>query len=334
MSIYTTEEIEKRFEALDRVTVLVIGDFMLDRYIYGRVDRISPEAPVPVVNVLQRESRPGGAGNVLLNVHALGARAIPLGIAGTDEAGDELLHLFAKEQIDTGHILRYDKIPTITKTRILAGQHQMLRIDEEDPAGIYPSAEQELTRQMLHLLQAEKIDAVLFEDYDKGVISPGLIGATVTEARRRNIPVCVDPKKKNFSAYKGVTLFKPNLKELREGLGMELPDDAALETADRELRRMLEHTYTLITLSEKGIYFSDATQACRRPSIVRSVSDVSGAGDSVIAAASCFLATGAPPLLAAELANLAGGIVCEFPGVVPVDKNRLKTEAFHYLCKK
>lgn len=334
MSTYTTEEIENWFEALSRVTVLVIGDFMLDRYIYGRVDRISPEAPVPVVNVSQRESRPGGAGNVLLNVHALGARAIPLSITGLDEAGDELLQQFAAQQIDTRHIQRYAEIPTITKTRVLAGQHQMLRIDEEDLACITPAMEQRLIATVQQLLETEQIDAVLFEDYDKGVISPALIEATVKAAAEQNIPVCVDPKKKNFAAYKGVTLFKPNLKELREGLSLEMRGENAVEEADKQLRALLGHTYTLATLSEKGIYFSDRERAYRRPSIVRSVADVSGAGDSVIATATCFLAAGTPPLLAAELANLSGGIVCEFPGVVPVDKTRLKTEAFHYLCKK
>ena len=146
-------------DQLGRPRVLVVGDFMLDRYIYGRVDRISPEAPVPVVNVSQRESRPGGAGNVLLNVHALGARAIPLSITGLDEAGDELLQQFAAQQIDTRHIQRYAEIPTITKTRVLAGQHQMLRIDEEDLACITPAMEQQLIATVQRLLKP-RTDAV------------------------------------------------------------------------------------------------------------------------------------------------------------------------------
>lgn len=334
MLTYSTEDIESWFRALEHVSVLVIGDFMLDRYIYGRVERISPEAPVPVVNVSRRESRPGGAGNVLLNVHALGARAIPLGICGSDEAGNELLQQFASAHIDTGHILRSATVPTITKTRVLAGQHQMLRIDEEELNAGGADTEAALIHAMQTIIRNQKVDAVLFEDYDKGVISPALIQATVAEAAAHNIPVCVDPKKKNFMAYRGVTLFKPNLKELREGLGLELQSESDMEYADARLRELLGHTYTLATLSEKGIYFSDKQQVYRRPSIVRSVADVSGAGDSVIATATCFLAAGAPALAAAELANLSGGIVCEFPGVVPVDKTRLKTEAFHYLCKK
>lgn len=305
---------------------------MVDNYVWGKVDRISPEAPVPVVRVTGRENRLGGAANVALNVKSLGGEAILCTIVGNDTFGQVFQDLLVAEGLSNAGILVNGR-PTTVKTRIIGNNHQLLRVDEEDDAGLSEDMAQQFKEHVRNLIESVAPDVIIFEDYDKGLIDASLIGFVVSLCQDRKIPVAVDPKRRNFLNYKGVTLFKPNLKELKEGLktDSDLSVPGELVAADAELRARLGHKYSLITLSEAGIFASSALQSYRFPTHVRNVSDVSGAGDTVISTAALCLAAGADISILAMLANLAGGIVCEKVGVVPVDAARLREEALRLL---
>ncbi|TAE55643.1 MAG: D-glycero-beta-D-manno-heptose-7-phosphate kinase [Bacteroidetes bacterium] len=317
-------DIPSFLSACRNLRILVIGDLMLDRYVWGRVERISPEAPVPVVDVYEEEDRPGGAANVGLNLQSLGATALLCGLAGTDPAGEDMLRVLEDRGFDTRWVLRSPERRSTVKTRIMGNKQQALRIDREDK---HPStlAEQEA---MLRLLQPalDQADAVLFEDYDKGAIGPELIEAVIRRAQERNIPVTVDPKFRHFFHYAQCSLFKPNLKEINEALNLRLRADQpeALAEAVLHLRERMPHRRTLITLGEYGMLLVDEegnfTQIAAHH---RSVADVSGAGDTVISVVTLALAAGYSWEEAAELANLAGGLVCESLGVVPIRPEQL-----------
>lgn len=320
-------ELTNLFDSFSDVTALVIGDIMIDAYVWGKVDRISPEAPVPVLQAAKRDSRLGGAANVALNIQALGATPILCAIIGDDDQGDEMLELMESAGLRTDGILQIPGRKTTVKLRVLSGSHHLLRIDSEDTH--YLSAEeQELFLNRIKSLIGET-QVVVFEDYDKGAISPMLIDGVVSEARLRNIPVSVDPKFRNFAAYKGVTLFKPNLKELREGLGIKVdPTNLdSLESAVNKLREQMQIDGALITLSEHGMYLSTPSYKGKVKAHLRNISDVSGAGDTVISIASVCLALRTNDELLLELANLGGGLVCEHVGVVPINKDDLLEEA-------
>lgn len=333
MKQFTESDIKQWFTNINSKKILVIGDFMLDKYIHGKVDRISPEAPVPVVHVRNHESRAGGAGNVVVNVHALGAQVFPLSLIGNDDHGKELLSIFKKLDINTTGILQLDDLKTTTKTRVLAQSYQMLRIDDEDILQINEYHRDILLQKVATMLQNDTFHAILFEDYDKGVLNEKMIQQIIQWAHEKGIPTFVDPKKNNFCHYKKVTFFKPNLKELREGLDMQIGGLEDVLLADKMLRKQLMHTYTLCTMSEKGVYFSDANSHSVQSSFVRNLADVSGAGDSVIATLTCLYVAGAEPEIAAQIANIAAGIVCEYPGVVPVQKERLLLESTNYFTR-
>ncbi len=315
------------FEAFNELSVLVIGDVMIDSYVFGRVDRISPEAPVPVVVAQNREFRLGGAGNVLLNVQALGAKAIACSVIGEDSYGDELCHLLESKGLSTSGIVRSKERITTVKERIIAGSQQVVRVDTETDALISREERDALLVKIREL--ASSCQVIIFEDYDKGVISKELIEAVVTMARERNIPTVVDPKKRNFLHYKGTTLFKPNLKELREGLNIsfDVRKPVELESAAQQLKEALSLDGTLITLSERGVYIDFQEQKCHLPAHIRQIADVSGAGDTVISIAACCVALGLSPKQIAGLSNLGGGLVCEEVGVVPINKSLLLSEA-------
>jgi len=315
--------------------VLIIGDVMVDSYMWGRVNRISPEAPVPVVAIHHKENRLGGAANVALNVQALGATPVLCSVIGVDEKGSLFMDLMKEQKLSSKGILKSRGRITTVKTRVISSNHQMLRVDEEIDENI---SEQE-TRQFLHvityLLKKEKINIVIFEDYDKGLITPELINKVVTEARKKKIPVVVDPKKKNFNSYKNVTLFKPNIKELKEGLKVEFDhtSPADLSRAIAILKHKLKIEMALITLSEQGIFISSSDTEKIIPAHIRNIADVSGAGDTVVSTAAVCLAAGMSAEQVASIANLAGGLVCEKVGVVPIDKEQLLAEA-RVLCKR
>lgn len=300
--------------------VLVIGDLMLDRYLWGKVERISPEAPVPVVDVTEEESRLGGAANVALNLLALGAKPILCGVIGNDSDGDLLLEEMQKLGLPEKGILRLNSRRTTAKIRILGNRHQMLRVDKEVKDVLHAEDSALLESRILEILP--QVKGIIFEDYDKGLITPLLIEKISVAAGKLNLPVFVDPKYRNFSAYSNCTVFKPNLKELNEGLGLRLQatDTEGIVQAIKAFRKKMPHTWTLLTLSEHGMLLIDADfQALHIPAHARSIADVSGAGDTVISVLAFASIAGLSIPAASTLANLAGGLVCEKPGVVPVE---------------
>lgn len=307
--------------------VLVIGDVMADAYIRGKVERISPEAPVPVLNSRSYEIRLGGAANVALNLRSLGAEVTICCLLGEDNHGREVERLFEQEGISTEGVVRTTHRPTTLKTRIIAGGQHLLRIDEEDDRPALAEEQAGLAERAVAL--TGRADAVIFEDYDKGVVFGSLVSQVTEAARSRSVPVAVDPKKRNFTAYRGVSLFKPNLKELREGLKIEVNplDHRDVERACREAQSALGAGAILLTLSEYGMALLTGNGFYLTPALPRDIADVSGAGDTVISVAALCLACGAGDEDLLLLSNLAGGLVCEYSGVVPVRREQLLEEA-------
>ena len=316
------------FEKARSLTILVIGDVMVDSYLWGRVDRISPEAPVPVVHVTSRSSRLGGAANVALNIRALGARPIVASVIGDDDNGARLERLFSAQELSTEGLVRSKERQTTVKTRVISGHQHVVRVDEEQEDDLSQKDGSKLIAIVEQLIEKHKPHALIFEDYNKGVLTEEVIGKIIASARKNKIPIAVDPKKKNFFSYREVDLFKPNLKELREGLKMDVEagDLESIRNAVIELEKRIGNASSMITLSEHGIYMRTGGSEQVIPAHVRKIADVSGAGDTVIAVAAIALALGKDPLQIAELANLAGGLVCEEIGVVPIDPKRLKEE--------
>lgn len=320
------------FQRFNNLNVVVIGDIMVDSYQWGKVERISPEAPVPICAVTKVENRLGGAGNVALNLKAMGANPILCSVIGEDSNGENLLHLMQQEGMTTDYILQSTDRPTTTKTRIIGNNSQMLRIDNESIETLDRKEETAFLKRIESLFSKMKIDVVIFQDYDKGVITERVITTTTTKAKKNNIPITVDPKHRNFSLYKNVTMFKPNLKELKEGLKIEFetPTKENLENAALLLKDKQRIEKVFITLSEYGVFFADYSSKQANvvllPANVRKIADVSGAGDTVISLASLCLALNIEPKEIAKISNLAGGLVCEEVGVVPINKDRLYRE--------
>ena len=313
------------------LTALVIGDVMIDAYLVGDVNRISPEAPVPVVDVKSRDRRLGGAANVAKNLLAMGAQVHLASVIGADEAGEHLRSLLDALSIGDSCMVADASRPTTIKTRVISNGQQLLRVDEETTSPISLEVSELLTSRCRQLMESGTIDVVIFEDYDKGVLTPQGIGSLIEAAKNCKIPVTVDPKFNQFLAYKDVDLFKPNLKELREGLNAVIGknDDQAIEAAIDDLTLKLNANRVLVTLSERGVWMhapNEGTSHKRIPAFEREINDVSGAGDTVIAVASLMLALGVPAAQLAALANLAGGLVCEKVGVVPIDHAQLIAE--------
>lgn len=328
---------KKLFNDFNGLNILIIGDVMVDSYLWGKVERVSPEAPIPIVALRKRENRMGGAANVARNLLAMGANPILCSVIGTDEKGVTFLDLLKKEKIDTFGIIRSPRRITTTKFRIFGNSCQMLRMDEEVENELTGNDFMTLIRVFDRILARKKIDCIIFQDYDKGVITPRLIKEVVSRAKAKGIPVTVDPKKKNFDSYTGVTLFKPNFKELKEGINEDLNigDKEAIFQAVQSLREKLQARYVLTTLSEHGILICSEKMDDQKniliPAHIRSVSDVSGAGDTVISVASLCLALKRSPYEIAFISNLAGGIVCEEVGVVPINKDKLLREVISLL---
>lgn len=309
------------------LNILIIGDVMIDRYLSGQVQRISPEAPVPVLNFEKSENRLGGAANVALNIKAMAAHPYLCSVVGSDKNGHLLLEELAAEQINAEGIMSSKERITTVKTRILAQSQHLLRIDEEDTFDLKPTEEHLFLKKIKDLLNRKKIHLILFQDYNKGVLTPSLIKSVLQEARQRQILTVVDPKFNNFWAYQGVTLFKPNLKEVRDSLPFDVQTKLNdLKHAADFIRKKLNNTYTLITLSEKGLFINSATHSQIMPTFPRQIADVCGAGDTVVSVAALALASGRTMEEVARLANLAGGQVCEKLGVVPVNKMQLEKE--------
>jgi rfaE bifunctional protein kinase chain/domain len=307
------------------MNVLVVGDVMLDSYVWGRVSGISPEAPVPVLKHGNSENRLGGAANVALNLHSLGAVPIMCSVIGTDDNGKEFRALVSKSGLSEEGLVEASHRTTTNKTRIFAGHQQLLRMDREVDGYIDPTLEEQLWKKIQSLLDEKDIKAIVFQDYDKGVITPGLIEKVIALGNERKIPTLVDPKKRNFARYRNATLFKPNFKELCEGLNLEIDrtNFDAVHEAAQKLKDQAGFEMVMITLSEHGMLISRGSDYKVIPTQARDVADVSGAGDTVIAMASLCLALGMDAYEMAALANLAAGLVCEKVGVVPVEKSWL-----------
>lgn len=326
-------EVFKRFESLN---VIIIGDVMIDSYWWGKVDRISPEAPVPVCTVTKKEHRLGGAANVALNIVAMGANPIVCSVIGNDAEGKLLTELFVSNQMSVEGIVASKNRCTTVKTRIIGNNSQMLRIDEEKNDALSENDQIVLIEKVKQIIDSKKIDALIFQDYDKGVITPSVIEKITSMAKNKSIPVCVDPKKRNFSEYKNADLFKPNLKELKEGLKIDniLPQKDSLKSAADILHSTMGIGKVFITLSEYGVFIADYQS--QTPSVhlldaqLRKIADVSGAGDTVISVAALCMALGIPTDELSKISNMSGGLVCESVGVVPIDKTRLLSELQRY----
>jgi rfaE bifunctional protein kinase chain/domain len=317
------EKLTDRFAGLK---VLVVGDVMIDAYCFGKVDRISPEAPVPVVAVEKKENRLGGAANVAMNLVALGAKPIVCSVIGNDKEGEDLIALFKQNNVDTSGIVKSNDRVTTVKLRVISQSTQMLRIDTEDTKSINEQESNALVNTITELLK--NADVVVFEDYDKGVLTQYNIAQITAEAKKHNIPVVVDPKNRNFIHYKNSDLFKPNLKEFREGwkADLDINDKPSFETAVKSMMDEMNLSYTMITMSERGVMITDGKTFHYIPAHLRKISDVSGAGDTVISVASLCMALKLDIKQVAAISNLAGGLVCEEVGVVPIDKQRLQKE--------
>jgi len=323
---------KKLIESFKDKRVMIVGDVMIDSYLWGVVDRISPEAPVPVVDVNHREERLGGAANVALNIRALGVEAILCSVVGKEIKGDAFLRIMEEEGLPTDGIHRSNDRITTTKFRIIGNNSQLLRVDEENTHDLSPDDEKKFLDICSGHIESNSIDVLIIQDYNKGILTPGVITAIIEKANCLNVPVVVDPKKKNFELYRNVSLFKPNLKELKEGLKIEFnePEEDVLNDTVSILREKINNDIALITLSEHGIYISSVKEGGIEshllPAHRRNISDVSGAGDTVVSVASLCLAAGTNLKTIAEVSNLAGGIVCEKVGVVPLDRERLMEE--------
>lgn len=316
------------FKEFANLHVVVVGDVMLDNYRWGDVERISPEAPVPVVSIRKSESRLGGAANVAVNCKALGAQVTIASVIGNDEDGNNLLRLLKEQDIDTALVQQSDARITTTKNRILSRNQQMLRFDTEMSDELNTRDEHAFIDATLRYLQIQKPQVLIFEDYNKGVLKENIIDRITSHCKALGMVIAVDPKLHNFFAYKQADIFKPNLKEVREGLHLALPqiDTNALSEVHRQLQQQLQHRISFITLSEKGVFYQEGNEGKILPSHIRNIADVSGAGDTVIAVAAMVYAITRNPETMAAWSNIAGGLVCEEVGVVPVDKEKLYTE--------
>jgi rfaE bifunctional protein kinase chain/domain len=328
----TRVELEQLFQKFNGLKVLIVGDVMVDKYIIGRVERMSPEAPVPVVDASGFDARLGGAGNVALNIRAMGGIPVLCTVIGADEEGKDLEEILHAQGLTLRALVKSEKRKTTTKTRVIGNGKHIVRIDHEITADLDTMdtflLEDHFKREI------ENADVVIMEDYNKGVLHALNISKLINMAREKNVPVVVDPKKANFTAYKGATLFKPNLKEIKEGLNIQedLKQINNLRNAVNMLEVTLQNEISMVTLSEQGVYIKSGAIEHHIPAHLRNIADVSGAGDTVISIAAMALALNCPLNVLAELSNLAGGLVCEESGVVPVDKEKLLDEALKVMC--
>jgi rfaE bifunctional protein kinase chain/domain len=321
-------DIKEVFKKVAALKVGIIGDVMLDTYMWGNVERISPEAPVPIVSLQKKEQRIGGAGNVALNIQSLHAQAFVITVTGDDEDAKQLNALFSSSKINTKYsFCSADRITT-NKTRVISRNQHMMRLDAEIINDLSRDEEEKLINVFENFVQSEEPDVVILEDYNKGVLTEAVIRSVISICKKKNIVTAVDPKRKNFFEYRHATLFKPNLKEAKEALNIITSDVdvALLKNIHSELHHLLQHDVSLITLSEKGVFYQQETSSEIIPSHIRNIADVSGAGDTVIATAALVYTATRDVHLTAEIANIAGGLVCEEVGTVAIDKIKLYHE--------
>ncbi len=322
------EDFKKLFASFSSLKVGVIGDLMLDTYMWGQVDRISPEAPVPVVSLHKKEFRLGGAGNVAMNCKSLGAQVAVLSVTGDDTEGSLLEKLFKTSNIDSTYLVKTKNRITTTKMRIISRNQQMMRLDEEITDDLTDRDENALLGNIKNYISTIAPDIIIFEDYNKGVLTERVIKEAIGFCKQAGVLIAVDPKRKNFFSYKEVDVFKPNLKEVKEALNflVESVNLSVLQKIHTELGNLLRHKISFITLSEKGVFYQQGDNSKLIPSHLRSISDVSGAGDTVIAVAAMVYAATKDPQLMALISNIAGGLVCEEVGTVTINKEKLLHE--------
>lgn len=328
-------DLEKKFDDFNQYNVLIIGDVMVDAYAWGNVDRISPEAPVPILSCDNRENRLGGAANVARNLNSLGATPILCSVIGDDHKGQIFLNLLKQINQDTSGILISKHRRTTVKTRFISNNQHMIRIDEEDTHELSQEIEEKFIAHIQSIVKNNNIHAIIFEDYDKGVITHNIIQEITSLANSKNIPTLVDPKRRHFIHYENVTLFKPNFKEFVEGANLTLKkgDIEGLFAQAKNFQKKMGINKLLITLSELGVFISNENTYQHVPAVVREIADVSGAGDTVISVATLCLISGMAAQDIAAISNLAGGIVCEIPVVVPIDKEQLLKESLELYDK-
>ena len=318
-------DFKKVFSEFNNKRVLIIGDAMIDAYMWGEINRMSPEAPVPIVEIQKHETRLGGSANVALNIQSLEAKPILCSVIGNDMHGKLFLDLMHKSNLSTEGILISKKRRTTLKTRVIANEKHQLRVDEEDTKPI------ELENKFINKIKEHisSCDVVIFQDYNKGTLTENVIKEIITAANELNIPTIVDPKKINFSNYNNCTVFKPNLSEIKEGMKIDFNSNNQnqINEVTNKLLNKLQAKAILLTMSEKGISITYNKEFEYTPAFQRKIIDVSGAGDTVISVASLCLSTEMNFKILSKLSSLAGGIVCEEVGVVPINKNKLLSEA-------
>ena len=324
---------EELFQSFSRLRVGVIGDLMLDTYWVGKVDRISPEAPVPIVSISGKEQRIGGAGNVALNLAAFKLSVHALGVIGKDDEGEYLNRLLQHHNIHTDFLVLSKSRPTSNKIRIIGRNQQMMRLDSETTRYLDADETKTLLDSFDRYMDVVKPHLLIFEDYNKGVLPEEVITYCIARCKRDGVITSVDPKRKNFFAYKEVDLFKPNFQEARDGLNLPYAEisEPLLRDMHRLLTDRLSNKISLITLSERGIFFEGNGLSRIIPTHVRKIADVSGAGDTVIAVSSIVYAATGNLELMAEMANIAGGLVCEEVGTVAIQPDKLIKECIALL---
>lgn len=318
------ERLDQLRDSFTGKKIAVTGDMMLDCYLWGDVKRISPEAPVPVVEVDNEFYRFGGAANVALNILKLGGLPVPVGVIGQDTYGTTFTALVKENKILSDGIFIDDSRPTTAKTRVIAHNQHIVRIDKECKDYISASMEKKILDFITDHM--DSLDGIVLQDYNKGILTPQLINDIIKEANRKGVLITVDPKFNNFFEYKDVTVFKPNRKEAEDVLGMKIRSEEDISKAGNTLLQKLNASYVLLTLGEHGISVFEKDKPVRRmPTKARKVADVSGAGDTVISTLTIALAAGADIIEASYLSNFAGGIVCGEVGIVPIERDKLFT---------
>lgn len=319
---------DQLFADFAKIKIVIVGDIMLDTYWWGHVDRISPEAPVPIVALNKKELRVGGAANVALNTASLGASTSIISVIGNDSDGDQLKLMLGRKNIDVNAVISSSKRITTNKMRVMSRNQQMMRLDTEITTDIDADLENQLINAVDKYINEKHPQILIFEDYNKGILTKKVIESITAICIANKIITAVDPKRKNFLEYKNVTLFKPNIKEVKEGLNLAIDqiDIEALNKIHKLLENELHHSISFITLSEKGVFYQHDDESLIIPTHIRNIADVSGAGDTVIAVASLVYASTNNMHLAAEMANIAGGLVCEEVGTAAIDKDKLLTE--------
>ena len=327
-------EMESLFKTFSGLKIGVVGDVMLDTYWWGKTERISPEAPVPVVAVSSKEQRIGGAGNVALNVASLGSQVSVISIIGEDDEGKQLLGLLKKNNIGTDHISKSADRHTTNKIRIISRNQHMMRLDAEMTHPISSKEEGQLIVAFKTYIEKEAPQLIILEDYNKGVLTEQVISEVISTCKEKNILTAVDPKRKNFFAYKNADIFKPNLHEAKEGLNIigDSVSEKELGEIHEAIYEKLHHKVSFITLSEKGVFYKSGKERAIIPTHIRNIADVSGAGDTVIATAAVVYAASKNIRLMAEIANIAGGLVCEEVGTVAIDRDKLLAECIQLIC--